>query len=287
MNLHVNAETHRLKEVVLGTADNFDFAHADIINETQRKYYSDPANRPHRAKLIEQVEAFRACLEEIGVNVHRPTLLEGVPDQIMTRDIGVVIGDTLVVSHMAKASRQKEWQGLKPILDDTDSDHILFAPDEVIIEGGDVIVDGSRIFIGLSQRTNPAGVAFIRDNFPQYEIVPVPLKGVKEGEDVLHLDCAFVPVGENGALIYPQGFREMPAVIRDEYQWIEVTREEQQKLGTNVLSVSPNTVVSRASAKRINGRLRQLGLTVHELHYDEVTKTGGSFRCSTLPLWRG
>ncbi|MFW5653164.1 MAG: arginine deiminase family protein, partial [Planctomycetota bacterium] len=66
----------------------------------------------------------------------------------------------------------------------------------------------------------------------------------------------------------------------------EITKEEQFELGTNVLSVSPTKIISRHSAKRINNRLRELGFDVIEVKFDETPKGGGSFRCSSLPLFR-
>ena len=112
------------------------------------------------------------------------------------------------------------------------------------------------------------------------------MRGLHHGEDVLHLDCSFLPVGDGHALIYPGGMREIPAAVRDTYELIEVTREEQQRLGTNVLSIDPYTVVSQPTSTRINAEMRERGIEVIEVPYSEPPKTGGSFRCCTLPLHR-
>jgi N-dimethylarginine dimethylaminohydrolase len=116
--------------------------------------------------------------------------------------------------------------------------------------------------------------------------VPVNLNGLDDGEDVLHLDCSFLPVGDGQALIYQDGIRDVPAALRETYDLIPVTRDEQQMLGTNVLSLSPDTVVSRLASTRINAEMRKRGINVIELPYSEPPKTGGSFRCCTLPLHR-
>lgn len=279
----VHSETGRLRQVIIGYADNFDLAHAEIINETQKQYYFGQ-NAPQLEALKDQVAQLVACLEAQGVEVFRPRPLPNVPDQIMTRDIGVTIGNCFVVSRMAYHSRQNEWQGITHLLDQIP--HVLFVPEPAVIEGGDIVVDKGRILVGLSQRTNAAGVQWLTQQFPEYEVVPVPLKQIEDGENVLHLDCAFVPVGENHALIYPAGFREIPAVLSQNYHFIEVTRAEQDGLGTNVLSISPTQVISRHRATRINQELEKIGLQVLPLVFDEAPKTGGSFRCASLPLWR-
>jgi N-dimethylarginine dimethylaminohydrolase len=80
--------------------------------------------------------------------------------------------------------------------------------------------------------------------------------------------------------------RDIPAAVRDTYELVEVTREEQQMLGTNVLSLDPWTVISQPTSQRINAEMRERGIEVIEVPYSEPPKTGGSFRCCTLPLHR-
>ena len=145
---------------------------------------------------------------------------------------------------------------------------------------------GLAQIVGIGQRTTLAGAAWLMQLVPDYEIVPIYLSGLADGEDVLHLDCSFLPVGDGYALIYPGGMREIPAVLRETYELIEVTREEQQVLGTNVLSISPTCVVSQPTSTRINAEMRARGIDVLEVPYSEPPKTGGSFRCCTLPLHR-
>jgi N-dimethylarginine dimethylaminohydrolase len=284
-HLHVTGESGTLRSVIIGYPDNFDLAHAEIINETQKLYYFGE-NRPDKGRLIHEMNQYVAQLEACGVKVYRPEPLAGVPDQLMTRDIGVVIGQTFVVTRMANISRKEEWRGLAQIFKLLPAGQIVHAPEGVVLEGGDVVVDKGYIFVGLSQRTNEAGVAWLTKQFPQYKVVAIPLKQVAEGENVLHLDCAFVPVGRNLALIYEAGLREIPAVLRELYEFIPVTRPEQDMLGTNVLSVSPTQVITRDTAVRLNNILRDHGLTVYPLPFNEAPKTGGSFRCCSLPLHR-
>ena len=233
-----------------------------------------------------ELDGFKTALAQHGVAVLQPIPLDGVPDQLMTRDIGVVIGDTFVVTQMANESRRQEWLGLLPILDKIGTQRVIKVPDDVVLEGGDVIVDNGRIFVGLSQRTQSDGVRFLANHFSQFEVVPVPLKQLADGENVLHLDCSFVPVGAGHALIYADGLAEIPAAITEQYALIEVTKAEQQRLATNVLSISPTQVIARSQSSRVNIKMRQRGLEVIELPFDDPPKTGGSFRCCSLPLWR-
>jgi N-dimethylarginine dimethylaminohydrolase len=284
LHISVTSETGLLKSVVVGYADNFLQVEPEIINETQKKtYFGD--NPPNPALVAKQVNDFAGILQSLGVTVYRPKPLSYLPDQIMTRDIGVVIGNTLIITSMEAESRRKEWRAISYLFDQFDNQcEIFVAPEDFVLEGGDIIVDKGKVFIGIGQRTTQAGVDYLINHFPEFNIVPVPLTSLSQGEDVLHLDCSFVPVGQHHALIYPNGLQAVPPEIRDNYKLIEVTRAEQQSLGTNVFSVSPDTVISRPNSARINEAMRAVGLNVIETPYSEPPKTGGSFRCSTLPL---
>ncbi|MDA3030825.1 MAG: arginine deiminase family protein [Actinomycetota bacterium] len=286
MDVHVDSETAPLRSVIAGYPDNFLDVEPEIINETQRKFYDGP-DAPTKEAVTQQLNGFISVIEAHGVTVHQPRPLPYIPDQMMTRDIGVVIGDTFVVTTMAAKSRRHEWRGYAHLFEHF-SPHtkVLFGPEDLVIEGGDVIVDKGKVFVGIGQRTTLAGAAWLMQLVPEYEIVPINLRGLTDGEDVLHLDCSFLPVGENSALIYPDGMGEVPATLRETYDLIEVTREEQQRLGTNVLSLDPQTIVSQPTSQRINDEMRARGITVIEVPYSEPPKTGGSFRCCTLPLHR-
>jgi N-dimethylarginine dimethylaminohydrolase len=117
--------------------------------------------------------------------------------------------------------------------------------------------------------------------------VPLPTRALDEGEDILHLDCAFQPLGLGHALIYPDGLATLPDAVRA-YDWIEVTRKEATALATNVISVAPDHVIARTApdCARVNAALRAAGYKVTEVAFDAVPGTGGSFRCATLPLSR-
>ena len=286
LDVFVDTETAPLRTVIVGYPDNFLQVDAEIINETQRLYYDGP-DAPTTAAVTAQLNGFIDTLRANGVTVLQPHPLPYVPDQMMTRDIGVVIGTTFIVTTMAAASRRLEWRGYSHLFERFPEDvKVLFGPEDLVIEGGDVIVDRGKVFVGIGQRTTLAGAAWLMQLVPDFEIVPIYLSGLHEGEDVLHLDCSFLPVGDGHALIYPGGMREVPAAIRETYDLIEVTREEQQVLGTNVLSISPSCVISQPTSERINSEMRARGIDVIEVPYSEPPKTGGSFRCCTLPLHR-
>lgn len=285
-------ESDTLRQVIIGYPDNFhqDPLTVEVINQTQARYYGSE-DEPTVDKLRVEFTEFQRAMEANGVVVYNqePCPVDaGVPDQLTPRDVGFVIGERFFLASMARRSRKREWEGIFKILDRIPPGSIVKVPEDIVIEGGDIVVDKGSVFVGVSQRTTAQGVRFLRQVLvgTGFRVVPVHLKSIKEGEDCLHLDCVFVPVGRNHALIYPAGIQKVPAEVRNSYQWIEVTREEQNDLAINVLALSPTQVISRDAAVRVNRELERAGLEVIPLHFDEAPKTGGSFRCCTLPLVR-
>lgn len=270
--------------MVLGLGVGFHSVPAEITNTTMPLYY-DRDDRPTADSLHKQLEAFRAELESAGVTVLRPEELVDVPDQVCPRDLGFVIGKRFFWCRMKHASREAEQTGIAGIVRSLDAEDELTPPPGVVIEGGDVLVDPEAVFVGVGQRTSHDGAAWLADQLKgERDVVAVELSG----DDVLHLDCAFSPVGHRTALVYPGGFRDgVPLPIQERYDnLIEVTAAEQASLATNVLSIDPRTVVSRAGSTRVNSELRSLGFDVREVEFTEPPKTGGSFRCTTLVLRR-
>ncbi|MFK8032331.1 MAG: dimethylarginine dimethylaminohydrolase family protein [Gammaproteobacteria bacterium] len=281
----VDSETGRLRRVVIGSPHTFVLP--EPINQKQREWLTDESLRPTRERLIPEFQSFQSALEDHGVEVIVPEPVDGVPDQLTPRDIGVVISDVFVRMRMATSCRANEWRGIERIIQALPESSYLVVPDTAVLEGGDVVVDQNFIFVGTGERSNEEGVAFLHERFgDRYEVIQVPLRGESHGEDILHLDCAFVPLGKGKALIYPDGMAQIPDAIRDTYDWIEVTKAEQQILSTNVLSLDSQTVISRSAATRINETLREHGLDVIEIVFADTPKSGGSFRCASLPLNR-
>ena len=58
------------------------------------------------------------------------------------------------------------------------------------------------------------------------------------------------------------------------------------EMQSNLLSVSPDLVISDPSFTAVNKWLNTKEIQIVTVPYDEISKQGGLFRCSTLPLIR-
>ena len=249
----------------------------EVINQTQAYYVNDNINQ---TKAVEQHANLIHHMESIGIKVIKLNELEHLNEQVFTRDIGFTIGNTFFVSAMKEDIRKKEQNIL---LDWLQRNKVAYFPFETAsIEGGDVIIDHSKVWVGISDRTSKEAVAVLQSQLPNHEVSPIKLR-----KDILHLDCIFNIIDAQTALIYPPAMdSDAYLMLKEEYTLIEVTEEEQFHLGPNVLSLGNKHVISLPENKRMNQKLTEMGFRITEVPFSEIIKSGGSFRCCTLPLIR-
>ena len=142
-------------------------------------------------------------------------------------------------------------------------------------------------------RTNEAAVSFLQKIFPEKEVLGFELNKSDNDftKNILHLDCCFQPIGNNHAILYVDAFYNTSDVdflinYFGEDNIIFINRNEMSEMHANVFSISPNTIVSDKKFVRLNLELKSKGFVVEEINYRQVSKMGGLFRCSTLPLLR-
>ncbi|MBP3950406.1 dimethylarginine dimethylaminohydrolase family protein [Bacillus suaedae] len=249
----------------------------DVINETQKKFKDEGI---HIELAMRQHKEFVKQLKKHGVDVVLLSPVKLFPEQVFTRDIGFTIGHTIFVAEMAHKIRQGEEDLLKSWLKNEKLSYYNLIGD--MIEGGDVVIDGDKIFVGLSNRTNQNAIDHLKRIMPEKEVITIPFT-----EKYLHLDCVFNIISPTEALYFPGAFTKKELdVLRTHYDLIEVSEEEQFTLGTNVLSIGDKKIFSLPVNNNVNKELTKRGYTVIEVDITEIIKSGGSFRCCTLPVKR-
>ncbi len=302
LQLNINNETSRLKAVVLGSAlHNGPTPKADEAYDPKSLEHILAGTYPLEKDMINEMEAFNTVLKKYDVTVFRPEMIENY-NQIFTRDIGFVIGDVFIKSNILP-DRERELDAIQYIIDQVNPDKVVRPPEEVHIEGGDVMLWNEYIFIGtykgsdykdyITARTNMHGVQYIKDLFPNKIVREFDLvkSKIEARDNALHLDCCFQPVGKDKGIIYKNGFREEADYLFlvnlfGKKNLFHVTREEMYHMNSNVFSIDNHVIVSERNFTRLNNWLRDNGFVVEEIPYAEIAKQEGLLRCSTLPLIR-
>ena len=303
MNLHVQSETSRLRAVVLGLP--YSPGPTPTLDQTfDSKSYESVLHGvyPVEEDMVKEMDAFLAVLKKYDVDVYRPAPVKNC-NQVFSRDVGFVIDDKIIVSNIIP-DRQEEIDAYEEIYRQIHYKQIYNLPESVHVEGGDVVLYKNYIFLGQydfpdyrqvkTARTNRLALDYLKMIFPEKTIIPLNL--LKSDTDpyqgILHLDCTFMPVGRDKAIIYKKGFmnpRDADHLIDifGKENVFEITTEEMYFMNSNVFSISEDVVVTEEHFTRLNKHLREKwGMTVETVPYREISKMGGLLRCSTLPLRR-
>ncbi|HLT54455.1 MAG TPA: arginine deiminase family protein [Flavobacteriaceae bacterium] len=302
LRLNIKNETSRLRAVVLGTAvSNGPTPTAKEAYDPKSLEHILAGTYPLEKDMVPEMEAVAKVFEKYDVKVYRPEMIKDC-NQIFTRDIAFVIDDVFVKANILP-DRENELEAIQYVIEQINPEKVIRPPEEVHIEGGDVMLWNDHIFIGtykgsdyasyITARTNMEGVEFIKQTFPNKIVKEFDLvkSKIEPRDNALHLDCCFQPVGKDKGIIYKSGFRE-----ESDYMYLvnlfgkenlfHITREEMYNMNSNVFSIAEDVVISEKNFTRLNTWLRKNGFTVEEVPYAEIAKQEGLLRCSTLPLVR-
>ncbi len=302
LQLNVRNETSKLKAVVLGTAiNNGPTPTADEAYDPKSLEHILAGTYPLEKDMVKEMEALNKVFQKYNIEVFRPTLIENY-NQIFARDIGFVIDDVFIKANILP-DRERELDAIQYIIDKINPTKVVRPPEEVHIEGGDVMLWNDYIFIGtykgsdykdyITARTNMHGVNYIKQLFPNKIVKEFDLmkSKIEARDNALHLDCCFQPVGTNKGIIYKRGFREEADYLFlvnlfGKKNLFHITRKEMYNMNSNIFSIDTNVVVSEKKFKRLNKWLRENDFVVEEVKYRQIAKQEGLLRCSTLPLIR-
>jgi N-dimethylarginine dimethylaminohydrolase len=302
LQLNVENEWSRLRAVVLGSSiNNGPTPTAEEAYDPKSLEHILAGTYPVEADMILEMEALNKIFQKYDVKVFRPEMIENY-NQIFARDIGFVIDDVFIKANILP-DRERELDAIQYIIDQINPAKVVRPPEEVHIEGGDVMLHDDYIFIGtykgsdyknyITARTNMAGVEYIKELFPNKIVKEFDLvkSKIEARDNALHLDCCFQPVGQGKGIIYKSGFREeadymfLVNLIGKE-NLFHITRDEMYNMNSNIFSIDDHVVVSEKNFIRLNSWLRENNFIVEEIPYAEIAKQEGLLRCSTLPLIR-
>lgn len=248
---------------------------------------SHPArDRIDVARAIREHAAFVAALEAAGATVTCLDADPELPDATFVSDTLVALprpggGGTamLVVARPALPSRRAEVASVLACVTAVLAPDLPFVavPPPATLEGGDVVVFGERIAIGVSARTSEDGARVLADaartlGYRAF-LCPVP--------DRLHLATAVTAVGADLLLGTAAGFASLDAAGPDCAPAHSVDRillPDGEVGGANVLAIDGTALLSAGNPTAAR-RLAERGLRVVELELDEFARADGGPTC--------
>ncbi len=233
-----------------------------------------------------QFAEFEQAFAEAGVNRHYLMPDACLPDQLYTRDTSLVTPWGPVVLQPMQPRRRGE---VGPVVDFFDRAGVARWRWATAgsVEGGDIhMIRPGLLVIGYSgERTTIEGAQQVGGWFRdagwkvRYESFP---------EHFLHFDLLFAMVGEALAVACIEALSEdyLAWLKQKKIDVIPVSYGEAMRLGCNPLSLGDRRVISSATCRELNQRLRAAGIRVYDPDISVFTGGGGGPRCMSMALRR-
>jgi dimethylargininase len=221
-------------------------------------------------KANHQHGQYEALLAELGATVISLPAEPDYPDSVFVEDPAVVVDEVAIMTRMGAASREGESQSLARALEAYRPLRWLREP--ATLEGGDVMRIGRTLYVGVSHRTNRAGIEQFTGELARlgYSVVPVEVRGA------LHLKTACCSLGD-GVILANRAWLHLEPLSR--FRIVDVAAGEER--GANVLSVGGSVIVP-ASFPKTADILAGEGLDVRTLDVSELMKAEAGVTCCSL-----
>jgi dimethylargininase len=215
-------------------------------------------------------EVYESILERLGATVRRLPPAPHLPDGVFVEDAAVVLDEVAVITRPGALSRQPETASVEAALAVHRPLVHVRAPGT--LDGGDVLVAGRRIYIGLSTRTSRDAIQQLADQLApyDYEVIPVPFTGC------LHLKSAVTRVADGLMLLNPAW---VDAHAFTGYRSIAVDPAEPH--AANALALG-GAVIHPLQHAGTRARLEAAGLAVVTVPQVELAKAEAGVTCCSL-----
>src|SRR5882724_7312969 len=222
------------------------------------------------AKAQAQHRAYEQLLEKLGARVISLPAEPDLPDSMFVEDPAIVLDELAVIFPLGTETRRREAPALSQALSKFRKLESITLPGT--LEGGDVLLIGRKLFVGLSRRSNTEGIRQLAAILAphNYEVVAVPVTGC------LHLKSAVTHLGRNTLLANRAWFDGAPLAG---HEWIEVHPAEPH--AANGLALG-GTIIFPASFPRTRARIEARGFHVTPLDISELQKAESGLTCSSL-----
>ena len=166
---------------------------------------------------LRQHSNYADALSGLGLRLLHLPSMEAFPDSVFVEDTAIILDEFAILAQMGTFSRRPEVDGIAPIL--KKYREVMHLESPASLEGGDVIVSGKTILIGVSRRSNVIGARQVEQLTKSlgYKVTPVSVHGC------LHLKTACTRLPDGRLLLNP---RWIDSSALAEFRTLEIPEEE-------------------------------------------------------------
>lgn len=222
------------------------------------------------ALAVRQHARYEDALAEMGFVVVSLPASDDLPDACFVEDTVVVLGSSALMTRPGEEARRREMRDVAKVLESRARLSYVQAP--ATIDGGDVLVSGNRVFVGVSTRTNEGGARAL-EAFAEplgYSVTMVAVRGS------LHLKTAVTALTDRAVIINRDW---VDAEAFGGFELIDVDPSE--PFGANVFRDGESLLYPAEFPKtleRIQSRVRR----VVTLPFSELLKAEAGLTCCSV-----
>lgn len=226
---------------------------------------------PDPERFAQDHDAYVAALEQAGVRVHRLPPLADFPDSVFIEDVALCLPEAVILLRPGAPSRAGEAEATAAAL--RECFPVLHRVEDGHVDGGDILATGREILVGLSDRTDNAGIVALGEILDN---MGYAMRKVETPPGVLHFktDCALLD--ENTVLATP---RLAQSGCFDGYEIVETAPDEEA--AANAIRVNDHVIMAEGFPVTA-GILESRGYHVHCVPNDEAARIDGGMSCMSL-----
>ena len=217
-----------------------------------------------------QHQGYVNALAAIGCQIQELPAEANLPDSVFVEDTAFILPEVAVITRPGADSRKPETESIIRALSPHRALVHVTAP--ATIDGGDVLVLGKNIYVGLSTRSNSAAIEQLQHLLDHYGYKVIGT----EMTDCLHLKTAVTRVDDNTLLINKNWVS--PDYFSG-YDLIEVDPSE--PFAANCLPVN-GQIIYPTSFPKTRAKLEARGYKIQAVTVDELAKAEGAVTCCSL-----
>jgi len=227
---------------------------------------------PDLAQMLQDHAHYVATLQAAGAVVTELPALEDYPDAVFVEDTALCLPQGAILMRPGAAPRAGEVAEMAPVLRDI-YDEVLEIKGPGFVEGGDILTTSREILVGLSERTDKAGVAELAELVAPWGH---SLRIVETPAGVLHFktDCSLL----DGETILSTKRLAVSGCF-DDYKVIHTA--EGEEACANLIRYN-DFILMPAGFPHTLERLQQAGYKVREINNSECAKLDGGMSCLSL-----
>lgn len=227
---------------------------------------------PDLARMLAAHDAYIKILRETGAEVIVLPASPAYPDSVFVEDTALCLPQGAILMRSGAATRAGEVAEMAPALRKVYTD-VREIKGPGIIEGGDILFTAREILVGLSERTDQAGVDELADLVSDWGY---SLRSISIPDDVLHFktDCSLL---DPETILSTQ--RLAASGCFADYKVIYTAPGEEA--AANAIRFN-QFVIMAAGFPKTAQRLRDSGYEVREIDNTECAKLDGGMSCLSL-----